>query len=304
MKIIAVGKYIPENRISNYERAENFGRKKSFIDKKIGFRSLSVADKNESVRDMCIKAYSDLISKVDIDVNKLEIITTVVQRPDQFMPNMSAVIHNCIGAEKNCMAFDIVHACSGYAYALNIVNSMNVKYALIFTADKYSEVVSENDENVAMIFADGATATLISTEGNGYEICDSDMGNLPASWQCITGKDFINMNGAEIFRNASFEVPESINKILKRNNLAKDDIDRIFLHQATKKIVDFLSFQLECPEKVSFLAEDYGNTGQSSLPIILSDIEDFSAYSHVILCGFGAGFSWGTVLLKYVSENY
>lgn len=299
MRIVAVGKYIPEKRVSNYKKAEGFGRKDSFIDKKIGFRQLSVADKDETILDMCMKAYEDLISKVKIDPDKLDLITTVVQRPDQFMPNMSSVIHNSVGASKKCMAFDIVHACSGYAAALRVVNAMGVKYALIFTADKYSDVVSEKDENVAMIFADGATATLLSVDEAGYEIIDYDMGTLPDSWQCITGKEYIKMDGALIFRNASFEVPESIERVLSRNHLVKDDIDKILLHQATKKIVEFISLQMKCEDKIEFCAGDYGNTGQSSIPMELSDINDLSIYKRLILCGFGAGFSWGTILLQY-----
>lgn len=299
MRIVAVGKYIPEKRISNYEQAEKFEKSSSFIDKKIGFKSISKAY-DETIKDMCMRAYDDLKSKVDIPLDRIGAIQTVIQKPDQFMPNMSAILHNELGITQECMVFDIVHACTGYIYGLKLINSLDVEYALLFTCDKYRQVIDENDENVAMIFGDGATVTLLATDnGRGAIIDEFDFGTLPNSWKCIVGQDYIRMDGSEIFRNAAFNVPKSINRLLEKCKIAIDEVGEIVLHQATKKIVDFLALQLKAEEKIYFWAEEYGNLGQSSIPMVLAEHPEILQKDNVILCGFGAGFTWGTVLLKH-----
>lgn len=298
MRIIAVGKYIPEGRISNYKQAEKFGKNTSFIDKKIGFKSISIAS-DETIKDMCMHAYEDLKSKIDIPIGKIEVVQTVVQRPDQFMPSMSAILHNEIGLKQECMTFDVVHACSGYIYGLQLINSLDVEYALLFTCDKYRQVIDEADENVAMIFGDGATVTLLAKKDSGAAIEGFDFGTLPNSWECIMGQEYLRMDGSEIFRNAAFNVPTSIKKVLDTCGTTMAEVDEIVLHQATKKIVDFLALQLKADDKISFWAAEYGNLGQSSIPAVLAEHSEIIQKNNVVLCGFGAGFTWGTVLLRY-----
>lgn len=298
MRIVAVGKYIPKERISNYEQAEKFGKNADFIDKKIGFKSISVAY-NETIKDMCMRAYEDLKRKIDIPLDKIGAVLTVVQKPDQFMPNMSAILHNELGISQDCMVLDVVHACTGYIYGLKTMDSLNVEFALLFTCDKYRQVIDENDENVAMIFGDGATVTLLAKDNVGSAVIEEfDFGTLPNSWGCIVGREYVRMDGSEIFRNAAFNVPKSIKRVLEKREMTIDGVNEIILHQATKKIVDFLALQLKAEDKTCFWAEEYGNLGQSSIPMVLAEHQELLLKDNVILCGFGAGFSWGTVLLK------
>lgn len=298
MVISNIGIHIPDTYVDNYKIAETFGKSREFIDEKIGFRKLCEA-REETVTDMLISAYNNLAKKTDINPEEIGLIITVVQSPDRKIPNTSAVIHNRIGCTSNCMTFDINQACSGYCYALSIAEKMNIDNTLILTGEKFSSITSRKEIDFAMLIADASTATLLKRDGNGFSITDSCCVTEPNSCETIKTIDgILHMSGADVFNNACKIVPSDIKGILSRNNKTLDDMDTILLHQASLKIVSFIGKLLKVPDKVPFLAGDYGNTGQSSLPLMLAEYIERNDVKNIVMCGFGAGFSHGTVLLE------
>ena len=298
MIINNIGVYIPKTRIDNYEIAATFGKNRKFIDEKIGFRRLAEA-REETVTDMLMSAYNVLAEKTAINPKEIGLIITVVQSPDSRIPHTSAVIHNRIGCTANCMTFDINQACAGFCYALNIAEKMNIENTLILTGEKFSSFVNREKIDFAMLLGDAATATLLKRDGNGFSITDSRCVTEPDSCGTITISDgFLCMDGGDVFNSACRIVPPNIRNILVENRKTVDDADLILLHQASMKIVNFIGKILKIPEKVPFLAGDYGNTGQSSVPIMLAEYIEQSDIKTAVACGFGAGFSHGTVLLE------
>ncbi|MBE7150860.1 ketoacyl-ACP synthase III [Bacillus mycoides] len=304
IKIVSIGTYIPEDRYPNLSKAEKFGYDESFLRDKVGFMNLSRKRKNESMIDLCHNAFKDLNNKMDINLEEIQLITVVTQNPLYKIPHTSAILHNILGVSKNCMTFDISQGCAGYCHALEIVKSLmeslNLTNSLIFTCDCYSEIVNENNKNVSMIFGDGATATFLSREGNGYIVKDSIFGTLPESYDCLVCQDSLEMDGGKVFSYASKEVPESIDVLLQRNRVNREDIDVFILHQGSKFIVNYLRTKLNVlEEKAGFSSSDFGNTVSSSIPIQLSNFFNDKVKQNIVLSGFGVGFTWGNCLLEY-----
>lgn len=309
-KIVAVGCYLPPARRSNYPQAERFGYEPAFIENKLGFTAVAVKDADETTLDMCLRAYQDLRSKVEPESLDVQLVTVVTQNPTSRIPHVSAVLHSALGLGAGCMTFDISQGCSGFVHALAIVSatmdSLHLDSALIFTSDPYQDILDQDDKNTIMIFGDGATVTLLTrTPSDGFALIDAEFGTSPGSDDCLalTGQ-CLKMDGRRVFDYAARAVPGSITRILDRNHLTHADVDLYLLHQGSKFIVDSLAKLLRIEScKAPFAAAEYGNTVASSIPMLLAKYFDADARSHVILSGFGVGFTWGTCLLAYSKER-
>lgn len=300
-----VGVYLPKNRISNYDRKEQFGIDNNFIENKIGFKSFAVKDVKEETSDLCVKAYENLIDKVLIDKAQIEAIIVVTQNPDFNIPHTSAIVHGKLDMPSNCAAFDISLGCSGFVYALSILegfmNRNNMSKALLFTADPYSKIVSPDDKNTAMLFGDGAAVTLVSNNPR-FVSGRYTFGTLGEQHQHLICKDgVLNMNGRAIFDFAARSVPKDVKKLLEINDLNIEDVDVFLMHQGSKFIIDTLAKRLRLSEeKLPFLASKYGNTVSATIPILLEKYFNDEKYQTIGITGFGVGLSWSSTVLSRI----
>ena len=300
-----IGVYLPQDNVSNYDLKEKFEMDDYFIESKIGVKSVKRKAKDEETSDLGVKAFQDLQSKANFDINEIECLFVVTQNPDYNLPHTSAIIHGKLDLPENCACFDISLGCSGFVYGLSVIESFmtqnNMIKGVLVTADPYSKVINTDDKNTSILFGDGAAATLVTnnpklvsgkfsfgTRGKGYEglICKDNV---------------LSMNGAAIFNFAAKTVPADIKTTLENNNMNPEDVDCFVLHQGSKYIVDTLRKRLKIDaEKVPFAIADYGNTISSSLPIILADMLDLEKGKKIIISGFGVGLSWASTVLKRV----
>ena len=233
--IQSIGIFIPTGRESNFDLLERFDITEEFVTRKIGVQTRAVKDKADDTSDLCVKAFNDLITTADIDLNQVGLVCVVTQNPDQKVPHTAAIVHQKLGLAKTCMTFDISQGCAGYPHGLSIVTSLmreqDIRSALLFTCDPYSKIVDPQDKNTALLFGDAATVTWI-TQGEhtaGYALQKSVFGTLPNSYSCLTCIDHLYMNGREIVGNALREVPENIRSLLKSCNLESRDVDLFVL---------------------------------------------------------------------------
>lgn len=299
-----IGTYFPKKYICNTDTAMKHGYDEKFVKEKIGFKKLLRKDESETVVDFCINAFNDLKSKLDFNNEDIGLVTVVTQNPDKNVPHVSAIVHNELGLSKECMTFDISQGCSGYCHALEIVRSLmtvkNINKSLIFTCDLYSKIIDMDNRDVNMIFGDAATVTLLTLEPGGLYIKDSEFGTLPNSNDCLVCTNSLQMKGNDVFNYACSEVPASIDKLLTKNNINRDEIDYFVFHQGTKFMVEFLKRLMKIEgDKASFSAADIGNTVSSSIPIQLeSFVNSEIKVKNIVISGFGVGFTWGNILLK------
>jgi len=302
--ITSIGCYIPEKTLSNLELLEKFETDENFITNKIGVVKRARKEPEEKASDLCVKAFSDLQSKTSIDVEDIECCVVVTQNPDFNIPHTSAIVHGALSLPETCASFDVSLGCSGYVYALSIVTAFmqanGMKKGLLFTADPYSDIIDENDKNTALIFGDAATVSLLSSDQPGLVPLGFDFGSKGAGYKNLINEDKLFMNGRAVFNFTAATVPLSVNKLLEKLNLTKEEIDHWYLHQGSKYIVDTITTRIGLePEKVVFDMYEYGNTVSSSIPLLLSKgIENIQVDQKIGLSGFGVGLSWASTILQ------
>ena len=113
------------------------------------------------------------------------------------------------------------------------------------------------------------------------------------------------MQGREVFRFATRVLPESVSQALASAGLTTDDVDVLIPHQANTRIIDHAVRRLKVdPATVFSNVERYGNTSAASIPVALCEAVEEGLVkpgSTVVMSGFGAGLSWGTVVWKWHS---
>jgi 3-oxoacyl-[acyl-carrier-protein] synthase-3 len=246
--------------------------------------------------------------------------------PDYISSSVAALIQHAIGA-KNAGALDVQAACTGFIYALSIakayVDSGMYRNVLVVASEKMSTYVDYTDRSTCILFGDGASAAIVSSEGKGLGIDTVSLGsdgslaelvmvpgggvrNPPTQESLAAGLHFFKMDGKEVFKHAVRRMSAAAKECLERIGLSKEQLSWVVPHQANMRIMDAIGKSLELPsEKMYKTVHKYGNTSASSVAIALDELtqeHQIAAGQHVLLVAFGAGLTWGAALLTQVQE--
>jgi 3-oxoacyl-[acyl-carrier-protein] synthase-3 len=326
--IKAISYYLPEKVVTNEELVKEFPE--WTVDKiagKVGVSERHLAADNETAGDMAIKAAEKLFRENNIDRATIDFVLLCTQSPDYFLPSTSCVIQHRLGLPTSCGAFDFNLGCSGYEYGLAVAKGLIAggiaKNILLLTAETYNKFIHSRDKGNKTIFGDGASATLVSTEGFAeigefvYGTDGSGASGLIVETGASRQKEKLNnvefdeggnphssdnlyMDGKAIFDFTVKAVPPMINDVIAKNGLTKDEVDLYVFHQANKYMINFLR-KLIAIEKEKFYVylEKVGNTVSSTIPIALCEAQkEDRLHGNVLLAGFGVGFSWGGCIIK------
>ena len=317
-RIAGIGAYVPETIVTNDDLAKIVETSDEWISSRTGIRERRISTK-EGTSDLAAEAARRSLEAAGVKPEELDLIILGTSSPDCNYPSGACEVQAKIGAV-NAAAFDISAACSGFIFAMNIVQgffkSGIYQTALIIGAETLSKVVDWDDRSTCVLFGDGAGAAVLKNEESG--IIDMLMGSDGTKGEALkctsrslgnflTGErpelGFMTMDGQEVFRFAVKRVPESIESLMKRNQTAKEDIRYYILHQANERIVEAVARRLKEPmDKFPMIIEKYGNTSTASIPLLLNDMVKkgmLEAGDKIILSGFGAGMTWGAVLLEW-----
>ena len=279
--ILGIGIHIPKER---RESAAAFSDLPAgFLEGKIGTARVTRKKPDEDTSDLCCASFAELQRKVHVPLDRIGCVVVVTQNPDgQGLPHTAAAVHDKIGAPKSAATFDLSQGCAGYVYGLSVVGafltSQRADLGLLFTCDPYSKIVEPTDRDTALLFGDGASATLIAPAradsnwvARGFRF--QSLTQERRSLENRSGK--LHMNGRAIFNFAATVVPAEVTAVLAANALSTSDIDRYLFHQGSRYIVDTLARRLNLPAaSVPHKLHDIGNTVSSSIPIMLEDLLD------------------------------
>jgi len=302
----------------------------SKIIEKTGIKTRYLSTDKQTSGDMAVEAANILFQENSIDRSTIDYVILCTQSPDFFLPTTACIIQEKLGLSTSVGALDINLGCSGYVYGLGLakglIMSKQAKNILFITAETYSKFIHPKDKGNKTIFGDAAAASLISSEGGFAEILNfeygtngkgaenlivkngglrnnnKDLGEQSLSEYLDDPDNYLFMNGQEIFLFTLSAVPSLVSNTLEKNNILKDDIDLFIFHQANKFMLDSLKRKIKIEnDKFYVHIEDCGNTVSSTIPIALfhASIENrFVRGNHVLLAGFGVGYSWGGTILK------
>jgi 3-oxoacyl-[acyl-carrier-protein] synthase-3 len=328
--IKAINYYLPHKMLTNEELIRDFPEWS--VDKiidKVGVNNRHIAAENETASDLAIEAAKKLFDQ-GIDKESIDYILFCTQSPDYFLPASACIIQDRIGLSKDIGAIAFNQGCSGFVYGLSLAKGLilgNIaKNVLLLTAETYTKKLHEQDKGNRTIFGDGASATLVSTEGFA-EIGDFCLGTDGSGAEHLIVKtgsarnpeksnkidfdennnpvspDYIYMNGSEIFSFTLENVPSLVKSVLEKNGIEKEDVGLFIYHQANKYMLDFLRKKSKIEqEKFYIYLSEVGNTVSSTIPIAICEaIKDGSIQKNmkVLLAGFGVGLSWAGCVLKF-----
>lgn len=295
----------------------------------VGIHERHICEADVCASDLCYKAAKRLMEDNDVDPQSIDVLLFISQTSDYRIPATSCILQHRLNLPKSCACMDLSLACSGYVYALSAAfayASMDgVGRVLLLDGETFSKIVNPRDKVNAPLYGDAGTATLIekgdykdsvfilNTDGSGENSVKIPAGmRNPVTIDSLKEKERENnnirtdmevyMDGMDVFNFAISVVPKSIKEIAKAAQAELSDIDYLLFHQSNRFMTDFFVKRLKFDEKkVPYSISKYGNTSSASIPLtIVSELEHkMEGEKQVIMCGFGAGLSWGTALIHY-----
>ncbi|WP_172135173.1 ketoacyl-ACP synthase III [Adlercreutzia sp. ZJ473] len=330
--IRSVEYYLPRNVLANDDLAKLYPEwTAEKIEGKTGIRERRIAAEGETSLDLAESAAIKLFERSDLRPEEVDFLIFVTETPDYVLPASACVLHGRLGLSEACGALDVNLGCSGYVYGLSLAKGLVcadiARNVLLLTADTYSKIIHPMDKSTRTLFGDAAAATWVAAEGFA-EIVDFDLGSRGAGYDRLivpagmfrnpkselTGivevdengysrsEENVFMDGADIMSFSIDVVPKSVDKLLERNGVGRDQVDRFVFHQANAFMLGYLRKKMRIPaDRFEVSMGDIGNTVSSSVPIALKRAMGRGGIpegGRVVLCGFGVGLSWGSALLR------
>jgi 3-oxoacyl-[acyl-carrier-protein] synthase-3 len=296
--------------------------------KNIGIEERRIADDDICTSDLCKAAAEKLIEYNAIDKKTINALIFVSQTSDYRQPATAPILQNRLGLEKTTLAFDINLACSGYVYGLSVAfalaSQQGINRVLLLVGETMSKIVSKHDRVNTPLFGDAGTATLIesgeygksvfslNSDGSGSDVMIIPDGGSRRQFNetslnvevdelgCERTNLQFRMDGMGVFNFGMKEEPRDIKTLLSESGIEIEDVDLLIYHQANKFMTDFFTRKLKIsPLKTPYSIKKFGNTSSASIPLtIVAELySGFNKRKNTVLSGFGAGLSWGSVLL-------
>ena len=327
--IQGLGAYAPARRLTNEDLSHIVETTDEWIVSRSGIRERRVAAPGESCADLATAAALAAIEDAKIAREDIDLVIVATVSSESPVPSTACRVQQKLGLRPGIAAFDIVAACSGFIYLLQVANHMlragDYKHALIIAAERLSSIVDWEDRTTCVLFGDGAGAAVISKCEKPYVGilgnvlgADGTKGDLLAvnprtgpkpesKAELPVGTHTIFMSGREIFKNAVRVMSQACRGVLEKCGVTPAQLSLIVPHQANLRIIDAIAEDLELPKELFKVNLDrYGNTSAASIPIALTEAYHEGRVKDgdlVLLVAFGGGFTWGATLIQWHKES-
>lgn len=312
-RIAGTGSYLPKKILTNAELEKMVDTSHEWIVDRTGIHERRIAGPEETTTAMAISAARNAIDAADIKKQEIDLVVVATTTPDFLFPSTACLVQAELGIS-DAPAFDLVAACAGFNYALavadNFIKTGQSRCALVIGSESMSRIVNWEDRNTCVLFGDGAGAVIlqpsekpgiISTHlqsaGKYKELLWTYSGINPER------KATINMSGSEVFKVAVTKLSEILEETLSANNVQPEELDWLVPHQANLRIIKAMAKKLHMPmDKVVLTLDKHGNTSAASVPLALDEAVRSGKIKRgqlVLLESFGAGFAWGSALVRY-----
>jgi len=307
-RIVSSGSYLPEKVLTNKELESRVDTSDEWITERTGIKERRIAGENETSVDLAYKASIDAISKSNIDKNNIGAIFLATCTPERKFPSSAVLLQNKLNI-KDAFSFDINAACTGFVYALDIakkyIESGQIKYALVVGTEKITSLLDWADRNTCVLFGDGAGAMIVAAS-NEPGIISSTIGSDGSFKDLLTVNtdlEYIEMKGSDVFKTAVNTLGKLAKHTLEINNIEQGELDWLVPHQANERIILAIAKKINLSkDKIIITVNKHGNTSAASIPLAFDTANSkntFKSGDMIMLEAFGAGFTWGSVLLKY-----
>ena len=331
-KITGLGYYVPDNIVTNHDLSEMMDTTDEWIQERTGIKERRWIDPetDDNTSTMAVKASKIAIERSGLQKNDIDFIVFATLSPDMYFPGGGVRVQDMLDMP-TVGALDVRNQCSGFIYALSVADQFiktgMYKNILVIGSENHSGALdkSTRGRGITVIFGDGAGAAILSrSEVKGKGILSSHLysegkharelmmdGPHTGRWvpEILAENDpddqscYVYMNGKFVFKNAVTRFSEAILDGLEANNLKIENIDMLIPHQANLRISQFIQRKFKLSDnKVYNNIMKYGNTTAASVIIALTEAWEQGEIKEndlVVLAAFGAGFTWGSVIIRW-----
>ncbi len=323
VEIVATGRYLPERVVTNAELERMVDTSDEWIQERTGIRERRIAPLEQGCAEMGAEAARIAMCRAQVQPDEVDLIVVATATPDRLLPSTACDLQALLGAT-NAAAFDISAACSGFIYALSVAEGYLAagrgEIALVISTEKMSGITDWTDRSTCVLFGDGAGAAVVRRASNGRGLISQFMRSdgtlaellwrpaggvkVPLDHQLLEERmHLVKMAGREVFKAAVRSMAEAADQALLRAGLTGEDIDLFVPHQANIRIIEATARYAGIPmEKVFVNVDRYGNMSSATVPIALDEAQEqgrLKPGDNVLLVAFGAGFTWGSAVLRW-----
>lgn len=326
-RITGLGFHVPPRTVTNHDLEQVMDTNDAWIIERTGIRERHFVDPGTGSSDLGVEAARNALADAGRTPADVDFVIFATTTPDWMFPGNGVIVQQQLGLG-TVGALDVRNACSGFVYALSVADAFvrmgRYRCVLVIGAEVQSTGLdlTTRGRDMAVLFGDGAGAAVV-------EPCDAPRGIL--SWALHSegslakelwceapssrepgrvtpamleaGRQFPQMNGRQVFKNATTRFPEVIHEVLAASGHSLSDVALVVPHQANRRIGDAVAERLGlAPEKVFQNIERYGNTTAASIPIALTEARAQGLVKDgdlVVLAAFGAGFAWAGCVIRW-----
>lgn len=320
--ITGIGAFLPEYRLTNDELSKMVDTNDEWIMTRVGIKERRILkEEGEGASYMGVKAIEDLCAKTGLKKEEIDLVICTTVTPDAPIPATAAIIADKADI-RNALAFDVNGACSGFLYGLDMasqyIKAGTKKKVVVVSAEKMSSIVDWTDRTTCVLFGDAATAVLVEPTEESIGVMDSNLhtdgmgrhwlkiiaggSQRPASHETIDNHEhFVYQEGKQVFKYAVTRMADVTVETMERNGLKAEDVAWLVPHQANLRIIAATAERMGVdPSKVMINIERFGNTTSATIPLCLYEWEkQLKKGDNLLLSAFGAGFTWGSIYVKW-----
>jgi 3-oxoacyl-[acyl-carrier-protein] synthase III len=323
-EVASVGVAVPPQVVTNHDLSRTLDTSDQWIVERTGIRERRIAGPEQSVASLGREASEKALAQAGVTPAEIDSIVLATASPDRLLPSTACDLQALLGAH-NAAAFDIAAACPGYIYGLTVAEGLiasgQSETVLVVGAEKLSTITDFQDRSTAILFGDGAGASVVrrrSGEGRGIlsAFIKSDGRLAPllyrpggGSAQPISEKvvcersHYMKMAGREVFKAAVLAMADACDQALRQAGITAEQIDLLVPHQANLRIIEATAKHAGVPmSKVMVNLDRFGNTSSASIPLALDQALSegrIQRGSLLLLVAFGAGFTWGSAVVRW-----
>ncbi len=323
-EVAGLGVAVPPRVVTNADFEKTLDTSDQWIVERTGIRERRIAGPEQSVAMLSQEAACRAMDQAGVSAKELDAIILGTATPDRLLPSTACDLQALLGAD-NAAAFDIAAACPGFIYALGVAEGLiasgQSRTALVVGAEKLSTITDFSDRSTAILFGDGAGAAIVrrgGSDGRGilstFLRSDGKLAPLlyrpgggasdPISEKVVRERShFMKMAGREVFKAAVLAMAEACDQALQHAGVSAEEIDLLVPHQANIRIIEATAKHAGIPmDKVMVNVDRFGNTSSASIPLALDQAMTegrIQRGSLVLLVAFGAGFTWGSTVIRW-----